>query len=81
MLDNARDTHQIRPLLPGSPGCLVLITSRNRMTSLNARHGAQLLSLGALSVSDAREALSLRLGEHRIVAERAAIDEIVCCRV
>jgi hypothetical protein len=48
LLDNARDADQVRPLLPGSPGCVALVTSRNRLpwlvvrpTSVNHTEGQQ----------------------------------------
>ena len=40
VLDNARDAEQIRPLLPSSPSCAVIFTSRSRLGSLNAVDGA-----------------------------------------
>jgi hypothetical protein len=48
VLDNARDPDQVRPLLPGSPGCLTVVTSRRQLTGLSVADGAYLLSLEAL---------------------------------
>jgi DNA-binding SARP family transcriptional activator len=77
VLDNARDVAQVRPLLPGSPGCMVIVTSRNRLTGLVASDGAWMLTLDVFSAADAREALARRLGADRVVAEPAAVDEII----
>ena len=45
LLDNAADVAQVRPLLPASPQCLVIVTSRRELAALAAREGARLLSL------------------------------------
>jgi DNA-binding SARP family transcriptional activator len=77
LLDNARSTEQVRPLLPGSPGCMVVITSRSQLTGLVAAEGARLFSLGVLTGTEARELLGRRLGEDRVAAEPAATGELI----
>ncbi|MFD8423542.1 BTAD domain-containing putative transcriptional regulator [Streptomyces sp. NPDC059466] len=77
VLDNARDAEQVRPLLPGAPGCLALVTSRDRLTGLAATAGAQLLTVDLLTPAEARDLITGRLGAHRTAAEPAAVDEIV----
>src|SRR5580704_1348549 len=57
LLDNARDADQVRPLLPGSPGCGVLVTSRYRLTSLIAEQGAHPLNVDLFTLADAHEML------------------------
>ena len=77
VLDNARDVEQVRPLLPGSPGCLVIATSRNPLAGLAMTEGARLVTLKLPSVLTARETLEHRLGTHRIAAEPEATEEII----
>jgi DNA-binding SARP family transcriptional activator/tetratricopeptide (TPR) repeat protein/DNA-binding XRE family transcriptional regulator len=76
VLDNARDEEQVRPLLPGSPGCLVIVTSRNQLTGLAAAEGAGLLTLDVLTDTDAHAMLAARLGRARADAEPTAVAEI-----
>jgi len=77
VLDNARDTDQVRPLLPGSPGCLVLVTSRASLAGLAVSEGAHVLTLDVLSEDEARELLERRLGRGRAVAEPDAVGELI----
>ena len=77
VLENARDAGQVRPLLSGSPGCLVIATSRNPRAGLAMTEGARLLTLKLPSVLTARETLERRLGADRVAAEPAAAEEII----
>jgi tetratricopeptide (TPR) repeat protein len=76
VLDNARDAEQVRPLLPGSPKCLVVITSRNKLTSLIIS-GAHSLTLGLPSDAEAHQLLGRRLGRDRLEAEPDSARHIV----
>ncbi len=77
VLDNASNAAQVRPLLPGSPDCLVVVTSRNQMAGLVAAEGATLISLDVLGDDEAHEMLARRLGRERVAAEPQAADEII----
>ncbi|MDI6105773.1 BTAD domain-containing putative transcriptional regulator [Actinoplanes sp. NEAU-A12] len=77
LLDNARDSDQVRPLLPGAPGCLVVVTSRNRMTGLVAHEGARPVPVGRLGDAAARELLAKRIGAPRLSAEPEATTALV----
>ncbi|WP_460519412.1 AfsR/SARP family transcriptional regulator [Flindersiella endophytica] len=86
LLDNARDAEQVRPLVPGSPGSLVLVTSRHQLTGLVATEGARPITLDLLPAADARELLARRLGaefDDRLAAEPRAVEEILtrCARL
>jgi tetratricopeptide (TPR) repeat protein len=83
VLDNASDEAQVRPLLPGAAGSLVLITSRSQLTGLAAAEGARLLTLGPLTGAAAHELLARRLGAERLAAEPEAAPELarLCARL
>ncbi len=77
VLDNARNAEQVRPLLPASPGCLVVVTSRNRLIGLAAAEGAHLMTLGLLSTAESRDLLAANLDPVRARAEPAAVGELI----
>jgi tetratricopeptide (TPR) repeat protein len=77
VLDNARDAEQVRTLLPGGSPALVLVTSRNQLTSLITAEGALPLALDMLDRSESSDLLRRRLPPGRADAEPDAVDEII----
>ena len=68
LLDNARSAEAVRPLLPGSPSCLTLVTSRDSLAGLVARHGARRIDLPRLPAPEALDLLRTLIGG-RVTAE------------
>jgi DNA-binding SARP family transcriptional activator/tetratricopeptide (TPR) repeat protein len=83
VLDNACDEEQARPLLPGSGGCVAIVTSRAKLTGLVATNGAVPVELDVLSDTEASGLLRRRLGARRLAAEPAATEQLVrvCARL
>ena len=77
VLDNAADELQVRPLLPGSPGCLAVVTSRRQLAGLAATEGAVLITLDCLPQAEALQLLAARLGAGRVAAEPGAAADLV----
>jgi DNA-binding SARP family transcriptional activator len=82
VLDNAGSADQVRPLLPGTPACTVVVTSRDALAGLVAMDGAARLDLDLLPPEDAVALLRTLIGE-RADAEPSAAAELAaqCCRL
>jgi tetratricopeptide (TPR) repeat protein len=82
LLDNARQAEQVRPLLPGSPGCVTVVTSRDALVGLVARDGAVRVDLGLLSLAEAVRLLRALIGD-RVDAFPDAADALAtrCARL
>ncbi|MFC0435972.1 BTAD domain-containing putative transcriptional regulator [Kutzneria buriramensis] len=76
VLDNAADTEQVRPLLPGGHGSLALVTSRSELGGLVAREGARLVRLDELTAEEATAVLTETIGVDRVGDEPDAAAEL-----
>jgi tetratricopeptide (TPR) repeat protein len=83
VLDNVATTSQVRQLLPGVPGCLVLVTSRNRLSGLVARDGARPLPLTLLDEDDAVDLLRTVTSGYRTSDDLQDLRELatLCARL
>jgi len=77
VLDDAAAAEQVRPLLPGSPGTAVLITSRNPLTGLVTTNGIQRMPLDVLTAGESWHLIELMLGAERVAEDPAALGELV----
>ncbi|TDE51544.1 tetratricopeptide repeat protein [Nonomuraea mesophila] len=73
VLDNVRDAAQVRPLLPASRTCAVLVTSRRALASLE---GQSLCELGVLSDEDSRALLTRLTARHGVPADENSLAEV-----
>ncbi|HEY0540311.1 MAG TPA: BTAD domain-containing putative transcriptional regulator [Actinoallomurus sp.] len=73
VLDDARDADQVRALLPGSPGCAVIVTSRSRLAGM---HATRAVDLDGLVTEEAITLFGRIAGEERIEDEREIAAEV-----
>jgi tetratricopeptide (TPR) repeat protein len=76
VLDNAASAGQVRPLLPGTVGCLAIVTSRNTLSGLTARDGARRVTLDLLPPGDSVALLARVAGTERTAANPAAAGKL-----
>ncbi|WP_407551539.1 BTAD domain-containing putative transcriptional regulator [Streptomyces sp. Pv4-95] len=77
VLDNARGSAQVRPLLPGGPHCATVVTSRSRLDGLVATDCARPVGLQALGHEEGAALLGAMLGPERVAEDPAAARELV----
>ncbi|XVV02699.1 NB-ARC domain-containing protein [Actinosynnema sp. CA-248983] len=76
VFDNAARFEQVRPLIPASPGCLVIVTSRRRLSDLAVHYGAHCLTVDMFDDADSVALLREVVGPERVDAERGATERI-----
>ncbi|MEU5256820.1 AfsR/SARP family transcriptional regulator [Streptomyces longwoodensis] len=83
VFDNARDADQVRPLLPATPGCFAIVTSRRQLPGLLTTGHVRHLTLGLLPDREAHALLAGTVGSRRLAAEPEAAAALVrlCARL
>jgi DNA-binding SARP family transcriptional activator/tetratricopeptide (TPR) repeat protein len=76
VLDNAATAEQIRPLLPGSSGCAVLVTGRDTLRGLAVSHAASNIRLDVLDLDETRALLARMVGDELVAHDQQAADEL-----
>ncbi|MFJ3103556.1 BTAD domain-containing putative transcriptional regulator [Streptomyces sp. NPDC086835] len=76
VLDEAADAEQVRPLLPGTQGVAVLVTSRSDLRGLVASHAARTTFLEVFAPAEARQLLADAVGARQVEDEPAAADRV-----
>jgi tetratricopeptide (TPR) repeat protein len=76
VIDDAARASEVRPLLPSSPACLVIVTSRNVLSGLNVRDGAVRIVLDTLPPAEAIGLLQQIIGTERTSAEPEAASRL-----
>jgi DNA-binding SARP family transcriptional activator/tetratricopeptide (TPR) repeat protein len=74
VLDDAQDAAQVRPLLPGTASCAVIVTSRHRLSDLA---GSRLLDLDVLDEDEARLLFTRMIGTERADAEPGPVGDVL----
>jgi DNA-binding SARP family transcriptional activator len=76
ILDNARDSPQVVPLLPATAGSVAVVTSRSRLPDLAARHDVHQITVGALDTDESVRMMASLIGAERVRAETEAAGRI-----
>lgn len=76
LLDNVTNPRQVRPILPGTPGCAVIVTSRNDLRGLTVRQGARPIGLGMLPPEQSHELLGTIIGQDIAAEYRQEMTEL-----
>jgi tetratricopeptide (TPR) repeat protein len=77
VLDNVRDSRQVRPLIPTTGRCVTVVTSRNRLRGLCIREGARCITVPPLPAADSVVLLRAVIGAARVSAEAGGVEELV----